>query len=356
MTSASPMPLSFSREIFATVSPAPYLLANLTNVEGEEYPRRTNSRQTDEFRLPIINVNSLQHCFGSAVVRTGDTAVVCGVRGEILHSSDIANPPNVPATSLHPQSGTAGSDTASPAQDIYEIPALNLLVPNIELATGSSPAYLPGNPPTALAQTLSQRMLSLLHSTRLVDVNDLRILYQPPATPEDEETPDVSPAVEIKAYWTLYIDILFMSLDGNPFDAAWGALLAALKNTKLPRAWWDPDLEMIVCSDAISDARGLNLHGVPVSVSFAVFDTKRHKGMGEKDMAWVLADPDTFEEGLCEETVTIVVDGLSSNGMQLRRIEKSGGTIVGKDIMRSIVGRAAKRWEEWHSVIGQAGG
>lgn len=353
MTSAAPMPLSFPPEIFATVSPAPYLLANLSNVKSEDasQTRRANGRKVNEFRTPVINVNSLQHCFGSAVVRNGDTAVVCGVRGEILQSGDIANLPNVPTTALDPEPGTS-----SPHNNFYEVPALNLLVPNIELATGSSPAFLPGNPPTTLAQSLSQRVLSLLHGTRIVDVRDLRILYQPPALPEDEETPDVPPPVEVKAYWTLYIDILFMSLDGNPFDAAWGALLAALKNTKLPRAWWDPDLESIVCSDAVSEARNLNLCGLPIPVSFAVFDTRRHKGMGEKDGEWILADPDAFEEGICEETITIAVDGSSSTGRQLCRIEKSGGTVIGRAVMRSLVGMAEKRWREWNGVIQHAGG
>ena len=268
-----------------------------------------------------------------------------------MQSSDIANPPNIPGTTADQQAGAN-----PPENDVYEIPALNLLVPNIELATGSSPAFLPGNPPTTLAQNLSQRVLSLLHSTRLVNVRDLRILYQPPATSEDEEAQDVPAPVAIKAYWTLYIDILFMSLDGNPFDAAWGALLAALRNTKLPRAWWDPDLESIVCSDAVSEARSLNLRGLPIPVSFAVFDTTRHKGMGEKHSHWVLADPDAFEEGVCEETIAVVVDDSTPKGMQLLRIEKSGGTDVGKDGMRSLVAMAQKRWREWQNVLQHGGG
>ncbi|KAK4987007.1 hypothetical protein LTR28_001918, partial [Elasticomyces elasticus] len=63
-----------------------------------------------------------------------------------------------------------------------------------------------------------------------------------PATEDD--VPDEPPQLVSKAYWTLYIDLLFISLDGNPFDVAWAAVLAALKDTRLPRAWWDPDREV----------------------------------------------------------------------------------------------------------------
>lgn len=110
------MPLSFPPSIYATVSPAAYLHANLTSTVA----KRANGRKPDEFRTPVINTNSLRHCFGSAVVRTGDTAVVCGVRGEILRAEDAANAPSV--------------DLSDEEQD--ESHELRLLVPNIEMATG----------------------------------------------------------------------------------------------------------------------------------------------------------------------------------------------------------------------------
>jgi exosome complex component RRP43 len=34
--------------------------------------------------MPTLHPNALAHAHGSAVIRSGDTAVVCGVRGEIL--------------------------------------------------------------------------------------------------------------------------------------------------------------------------------------------------------------------------------------------------------------------------------
>jgi exosome complex component RRP43 len=257
--------LSFSQETFAKLSPRPYLLAHL------QKSTRPNGRSPTECRTPHFNNGSLTHADGSAVVRIGDTTVVCGVRGEILLASD---------------------------QKVTDVE--DLLVPNIELATGCSPAFLPGQPPSTLAQSLSTRVYSLLPS--MVDFEDLRI---------GEE-----------AYWVLYIDILFISLDGNAFDAAWAGTVAALRDVNLPKAHWD---DGVVCEGGAS----LPLKAMPMALTFGVF--------GE----WVLSDPDAFEEDLCD-LVTIVVDGDRVLGI-------SGG--AGKESMREMVRKAKERWTEWKDLI-----
>jgi exosome complex component RRP43 len=175
----------------------------------------------------------------------------------------------------------------------------------------------------------------------------LRILYRPPQ--QDDDGPDVTPPIEIVAYWTLYIDILFISLDGNPFDAAWCAVLAALENTRLPKAWWNADLEYVVCSDKAEEAMTLSLRGLPVSTTFAVFEPGREKGVKE-ERSWVLADPDTVEEELCNEGITVVVD-VSSGDAKIMRIEKAGGGVVGRELMRDCVKTATARWAEWNGIL-----
>jgi exosome complex component RRP43 len=335
----TPQPLSFPPEIFAALTPAPFLLAHLTPSNPKAPSLRANGRKPTQFRSPVINTSSLTHCSGSAVVRLGDTAVVCGVRGEILLAKDIPNAPHVDLPDEAEEDEEEGDDVA-------EVSSLNLLVPNIELATGCSPAHLPGNPPSTLAQSLSQRLLSLLHTTRLIRASDLRILHRPPSSLDDD---DEAPPLEIAAYWTLYIDVLIISLDGNPFDAAWGAILAALQNTTLPKARWDPDLELILCSDRVSEGNKLALRGCPVAASFTVFEPGREKGIAEA-RNWVLADPDAFEEELSREGVTVVVDFEDGAG-KVRRIEKGGGVAVGCEEMRDIVRLAHGRWAEWHSVL-----
>jgi exosome complex component RRP43 len=334
--------LSFSRETFAKLSPHPYLLAHLQPSTPSAPSSRANGRSPAQCRAPHINTGSLTHAEGSAVVRLGDTTVVCGVRGEILLASDVP--------------GYRVDKTSNASNLAYnEAKELDLLVPNIELATGCSPAFLPGQPPSTLAQSLSTRVYSQLHSTKLVDMEDLRIWYHPPRISgpeemeEDDDLEDVKP--EVKAFWTLYIDLLFISLDGNPFDIAWAAILSALRDVRLPHAYWDVDREMILCSEEIAKSKKLNLRGLPIASTYTVFRTKERANEGNNDTKyWILADPDTFEESLCDETVTVTVD-CSRGETKMLGITKSGGTAVGKAEMREVVTLAKKRWEEWNQVL-----
>lgn len=335
-TRSAPSALSFPRETFAKLQPDAFLLAHLKPASAKSPPTRPSGRAPYECRTPTINTGSLTHSSGSAVVRVGDTAVVCGIRAEILNASDIPQPYRQPVND-HEES--------------TEIEELGLLVPNLELSTGCSPAHLPGNPPSTIAQSLSQRILSLLHISKLLDPKDFRIQYQEPIT--DEDVPDAGPIIVTKAYWTLYIETLFISLDGNAFDAAWAAILAALKDVKLPHAWWDADREMVLCSDKTSEAKRLQLRGLPIASTFAVFSTASSQKLRSEAECWVLADPDGFEEELCHETVTVVVTRGNDGKRSILRIEKNGGAFVDIVKMRELVAQAADRWSDWEGVLMQ---
>jgi exosome complex component RRP43 len=313
---APPPGLSFPRATFAKLTPGPFLHAHLK----QPTPIRPSGRQLNDFRRPTINTGSLTHSNGSAVIRLGDTAVVCGVRGEILKASDVPNPPS----------------DATHEDDLVE--ELGLLVPNLELSTGCSPDHLPGNAPSGLAQSLSWRLRALLLASNLVRPGDLAIEYTEPRT---DEGPDEEAPVVTKAYWTLYIDILCISLDGNCFDAAWIAVMAALKSTSLPKAWWDADREAIVCSPLASESHRLSLAGSPVTATFAVFSTASPLKQRSEGESWILADPDAFEEGVCRESLTIAIDD-----KKVISIEKHGGVHLGKKAIRSCIGLASKRWAE----------
>jgi exosome complex component RRP43 len=151
----------------------------------------------------------------------------------------------------------------------------------------------------------------------------------------------------VKAYWVLYIDVLFISLDGNPFDAAWAAILAALRDTKLPQAHWDSDREMVLCAQKAHQP--LDLRGFPVACTASVFTAKekQKKGGGQY---WVLVDPDRLEESLCDETVTVIVDRLS-DGTKILGISKSGGTVVGSGLMKEMAAIAETRWDEFRKAM-----
>ena len=281
------------------------------------------------------------------MVRTGDTAVVCGVRPEILLASDIPRPyRSVGSTNSNSNSNPLDKAT----EEAKEMQELGLLVPNLELSTGCSPAHVPGNAPGSLAQSLTQRVLALLHSSRVIDGAGLKIEYLAPVAGDDEvlgdaDEEDEGAAPVVKAYWTLYIDVLCISLDGNPFDAAWAAVLAALKDTRLPRAWWDADREMVVCSDKMSEAKRIGLRGLPVASTFAVFSPSVQSRRPAE--SWVLADPDGFEQDLCQESVTVIM----GEDKKILKVEKNGGGVVGVEEMREIVGQAETRRDEWKAVI-----
>ena len=335
--------------IFAKLAPHPYLVRSLTS--SSSTPRRTNGRASQEARPIHINASSLSHAHGSALVRAGDTTVICGVRGELLPVDRI--PQFRPLANNKQDDGKSGVGRG-------ELKDYDLLVPNIELATGAAPQFLPGVPPTALAQTLSTRVYSLLHSTGVVGVEDLRVWYTPPSGEGGEGDVEMGEEGEEKvqeeerivAYWVLYVDLLFLSFDGNPFDAAWAAVVAALRDTTLPVARWDPDREMVVCER--KEGRKLNVRGFPVACSAAVFMEKEHgegitvAGEGRN---WILLDPDRLEETLCREVITVVVD-CSDGETRIRSLEKQGGTVLGRELIRGFVGVAEGRWKEVKEATG----
>ncbi|KAE8135310.1 ribosomal protein S5 domain 2-type protein [Aspergillus pseudotamarii] len=408
-TAAQPTPpsLSLPPSQFARLQPHAYLLAHLSPPPSSNQPSiRANGRAPSQFRVTSANTGSLTHTNGSAVVRLGDTTAVCGVRAEILHTEDIASwsvsrPPPASSSSTPANKRRKLTDyTAKPNEkpddndeedaDESHIRDFNLLVPNLSLSTGCAPGFIPGAPPSALAQSLSHQILTLLHSTRLIRAEDLRIWYQPPNLgPEELERhneseqmdvdalqgeADAEKKKEIKAFWVLYIDVMIVSLAGNPFDAAWAAVLAALRDTKLPRAWWDVDNEMVVCSDAVSEARKLSLQGLPISSSFGVFEADAASGWRaevipdaeeERELddssrkgnqrRWILADPDGYEEGLSQERVCVVVDKEQGGKGKtvVVKLEKNGGWAVDAKELKALVDISAQRWEDLKQVLEQ---
>lgn len=349
---------TFTPQTFSKLSPHPFLLANLqppTDAPSAK-PTRTNGRAPHQARPIHINASSLSHAHGSAMVRVGDTSVICGVRGEILPVSAVPQwrePRSRAELEILGDEERAGAEREEGARELRDY---DLLVPNIELATGCAPQFLPGVPPTTLAQTLSTRVYSLLHSADLLDAEDLRIWHTPPRLDDDDdekmegdvgEADDAVLKPEIKAYWTLYIDVLFISFDGNPFDAAWVAILAALRDTKLPKAWWDADREMVLCSR--SEARPLRVSGLPIACTAAVLKEKETETAGQ-GKSWALVDPDRLEEGLCEESITVVVDK-SGGDARIRGISKSGGRVLGPKEIREMLQIAEGRWAEFRTAL-----
>ena len=302
------------------VSPSALLAAHLNQ------NTRPSNRSPTQARPIELNTGSLTHCNGSSLVKIGATSIVCGVRAEILLVSDIS--------SFRVSKSTIPSSTSNVSErDESELYLYNLLVPNIELATGCSPLHPANTAPSTEAQSISQRILSLLLTSKLIRLSDLEIYHTPdPDTLQegDEKEP------QLKAYWTLYIDMLCISYagSGSVFDCAWLALYAALRDTILPKAMWDIDELAVFCSHDIKEASRLDLRGMPAPLSFGIFE-------GE-----LLIDLDNMEEECCQEKGSVTVDE-----DVILRIEKFGGGAMSAKDITEVLTLAQTRWEEWKKVI-----
>ncbi|EIN11028.1 hypothetical protein PUNSTDRAFT_142893 [Punctularia strigosozonata HHB-11173 SS5] len=203
---------------------------------------RPDGRDPGAFRDVTINVGSISTADGSALVRLGDTTIVCGVKAEI-------------------------------AEPDLNSPSAGFLVPNIDLPAICSPKFKPG-PPSEEAQVLSEKFNDILTLSGLLPLESLCI----------------HPG---KSCWVLYVDATCINYDGNAFDAALIAMVSALKDTSLPKASYDEDSGRTTCSR--SEAMPLPLRQPPVPVSFGLFNSNH-----------LLADPTSFEEPLLDTTITVI--------------------------------------------------
>lgn len=196
--------------------------------------------------------------------------------------------------------------------------------------TGCSRDYHPG-PPSDFAQTTTSRLHRLLLSTTsLISPDSLRITDAHATEPET------------KAYWVLYIDILCISLDGNILDTAWASIIAALRSTRLPKAYWDADLEAVVCDPDLARYTGLQLGKLAFTASFVVVS-----GVGDDGKMVILSDPDEFEESVCEESVMVCI----KEGGKIARVEKGGGLACGMEGLGECVHRARNRFDVWERLV-----
>ncbi|KAI0784898.1 ribosomal protein S5 domain 2-like protein [Abortiporus biennis] len=246
---------------------------------------RPDGREFDEWRDISVNVGSISTAEGSSLVRLGDTTIVCGVKAEI-------------------------------AEPELDRPEHGFLVPNIDLPAICSPKFKPG-PPTEEAQVLSDRLNEALISSGLISTTSLCIERG-------------------KSVWVLYVDATCINYDGNAFDAALLAMVAALKNTQLPKAIFDEDTNKTLCTRKTMIPLELN-HKLPLSFTFGVFDS-----------SYILADPTVFEEPLLETTYTIIVNQDS----ELISVNQSGlGLLNGQDVLSRCIATSKARCLEIGSSL-----
>ncbi|KZV76138.1 hypothetical protein PENSPDRAFT_570425 [Peniophora sp. CONT] len=205
---------------------------------------RPDGRLPHEWRDVSVNVGSISTADGSSLIRLGDTIIVCGVKAEI-------------------------------AQTELDTPNHGFLVPNLDLPAMSSPKFKPG-PPSEEAQIISSRLYEALLAADVVPL----------------ETLCIHPG---KAAWVLYVDATCINYDGNAFDAALIAMVAALKNVRLPKATYDEDTDRTTCSRKTREP--LQLGRLPAAYSVGIFD-----------QTTLLVDPTSFEEPLMDAHNTVILD------------------------------------------------
>ncbi|KAI0650899.1 ribosomal protein S5 domain 2-type protein [Trametes meyenii] len=248
---------------------------------------RPDGRDLDEWRDVSLIVGSISTADGSALVRLGSTTVVCGVKAEI-------------------------------AEPELDRPLEGFLVPNLDLPAICSSKFKPG-PPTDEAQVLSDRLNEVLVSSGVVPTTSLVI----------------EPG---KAVWVLYVDATCINYDGNAFDATLLAMVAALKNTTLPKATYNEETGRTVCSRKAREP--LQMGRLPTSFSFGIFDGSH-----------LLADPTSFEEPLLDTNVSVVIDDAGG----LTSVMQLGLGIVGADdVLNKCVDAAQKCWRETRREVYQA--
>ncbi|KAG5644807.1 hypothetical protein DXG03_007629 [Asterophora parasitica] len=237
---------------------------------------RPDGRPYDAWRDVSVNVGSISTANGSALVRLGNTTVVCGVKAEI-------------------------------AEPELDRPNEGFVVPNLDLPAMCSPRFKPG-PPTEEAQVLSDRLNEAIVASGMIDLESLSI----------------HPG---NAAWVLYVDATCINYDGNVFDATLLAMVAALKNTTLPKATYDEESQRTICSRRTKSP--LPISRTPVSMSFGLFDSTT-----------LLADPTSFEEPLLDTTLTVVVDSRTG---AIISVSQLGVEAQNSDSLQTCIRAAAAR-------------
>ncbi|KAI5121183.1 hypothetical protein M0805_005984 [Coniferiporia weirii] len=245
---------------------------------------RPDRRETEDWRDVSVNVGSISTADGSALVRLGDTTVVCGVKAEI-------------------------------AEPELDSPDIGFIVPNLDLPAICSPKFKPG-PPVDEAQVLSERLYDALISAGTIPLSSLCI----------------HPG---KSVWVLYVDATCINYDGNAFDAALLAMVAALKNTRLPKATYDEETGRTTCSR--KEKSPLQLLRTPAAASFGIFDS-----------TYILSDPTSFEEPLLDTSITVVVD---EKGDLTSVLQSGPGTAGAQDTMSRCIAAAKRRRKELGETI-----
>ncbi|RVE63950.1 hypothetical protein OJAV_G00141380 [Oryzias javanicus] len=144
---------------------------------------RPDGRELSEFRTTTLNIGSISTADGSALVKLGSTTIICGIKAELTNPT-------------------------------VEAPGKGILCPMLTCPLSAPLDF--DLAPQESRPSCQPFIVDVIESSEMIKPEDLCI---------DRG----------KLCWVLYCDIMCLDYDGNILDACIIALLAALKNTRLPK-------------------------------------------------------------------------------------------------------------------------
>ncbi|XP_055384299.1 exosome complex component RRP43-like [Condylostylus longicornis] len=240
---------------------------------------RPDGREFDKFRPIALNIGSINTADGSAIVKIGNTNIVCGIRAEL-------------------------------AKPKAETPESGFLVPSIELPPICSKKYRENDSSFKIANkdadVLTCTLYDILTNARCVDLKELCICKE-------------------RLVWAIYLDIVCLNHDGCVLDTALVAALAALKNLTLPKIDYDADINSI--SVNVEERSKIKINSLPVATTLMVFDDNI-----------IVTDPTSEEEDLSSTMITIAICN-----SDVCFVFKPGGTPFSQNQMEICTNRALAR-------------
>lgn len=224
---------------------------------------RGDGRQHEEIRPLVIETGAIKTADASSLIRCGDTTVICGC---ILKLCQINS--TVPLEFSQ---------------------ALNITLQLSPIATNNSQL------PQHAAQIYTKKLINILKDASIIDTENLIFKTDP------------------SQFWTLDIEVVFLTYDGNLVGSALEAILSTL--------------ESLVETRQSDFGRNILLNARPVGIAFAVIDDN------------LLFDPTPEEEAIASSTLLVVVDAVSKN---ILRLDKTGGFSLTDSILFQCLNQTFK--------------
>ncbi len=244
-----------------------------------EQGKRADGRKFDEYRNIEIETNVIQKAEGSARVRIGNTQVIAGIK----------------------------LDVGEPYQDT---PDSGVMTTAAELIPLASPDFEAG-PPREDAIELARVVDRGIRESEVIELEKLCI--------EPEEK-----------VWIVFIDIHIIDHDGNLFDAASLASLAALMTAKVPAERFE-----------LGEDFPLPLQEPPVSCTSA-----KYNGV-------VVMDPSLDEEEIAEVRLTVATDEKGDIRAMQKGLNGSFTTDEIKKVIKVSIDNGKKLREQLYKSVGK---